>query len=94
MALRIGDWDAVLAMLRQTTLEGDKTMNLRALTDELTAYATGMKALESDDVAAAEAASERMDAGLWRAAATPERRERGQSQSQRRGQKQARRKEG
>jgi tetratricopeptide (TPR) repeat protein len=66
VALRIGDWDAVLAMLRQTSLEGDKTMNLRALTTELTDYATGMKALETDDVAAAEAASEHMDAGLWR----------------------------
>jgi tetratricopeptide (TPR) repeat protein len=66
VALRIGDWDAVLTMLGQTNLEGEKTVNLRALTTELTDYAMGMKALESDDVAAAEAASDRMDAGLWR----------------------------
>ena len=66
VALRIGDWDAVLAMLGQTNLEGDKTLNLRALTAELTDYATGMKALENDDVAGAQAASDRMDAGLWR----------------------------
>ena len=66
VALRVGDWDAVLTMLGQANLEGDKTVNLRALTDELTAYATGMKALESDDAGAAQAASDRMDAGLWR----------------------------
>jgi len=66
VALRVGDWDAVLTMLGQVNLEGDKTVNLRALTAELTDYATGMKALETNDVAAAQAASDRMDAGLWR----------------------------
>ena len=66
VALRIADWDAVLTMLGQVKLEGDKTVNLRALTDELTDYATGMKALDAGDVAGADAASERMDAGLWR----------------------------
>ena len=66
VALRIADWDAVLTMLGQVKLEGDKTVNLRGLTDELTDYATGMKALEGGDVAAAEGASQHMDAGLWR----------------------------
>lgn len=66
VALRIADWDAVLTMLGQADLQGDKTVNLRALTDELTDYAKGMKALENEDVAAAQAASDRMDAGLWR----------------------------
>ncbi len=66
VALRVADWDAVLTMLGQVKLEGDKTLNLRALTDELTDYATGMKALDSGDVSRAEAASQRMDAGLWR----------------------------
>ena len=66
VALRIADWDAVLTMLGQANLQGDKTVNLRALTDELTDYAKGMKALENEDVAAAQAASDRMDAGLWR----------------------------
>jgi len=66
VALRVADWDAVLTMLGQAKLEGDKTVNLRALTDELTDYATGMKALGSGDAEAAEAASQRMDAGLWR----------------------------
>lgn len=66
VALRIADWDAVLTMLGQADLQGDKTVNLRALTDELTDYAQGMRALENEDAGAAQAASDRMDAGLWR----------------------------
>jgi tetratricopeptide (TPR) repeat protein len=72
VALRVGDWDAVLAMLSQASLgEGEKTANLRFLSTELSDYARGMKALEADDpaavdLAAAQAASEQMDAGLWR----------------------------
>ena len=66
VALRIGDWDAVLTMTGQTSLEGDKTANLRTLASELTSYATGMKALENGDLAAAQAASDQLDAGLWR----------------------------
>jgi tetratricopeptide (TPR) repeat protein len=66
VALRVGDWGAVLTMLGQVTLEGENTINLRALADELTDYATGMKALEGGDLAAAQAASDRMDARLWR----------------------------
>ena len=68
VALRVGDWDAVLAMLGQSSLgDGEKTTNLRFLSSELSEYARGMKALDDGDVAAAQAASERMDAGLWRA---------------------------
>jgi len=73
VALRVGDWDAVLAMLGQSSLgEDEKTANLRFLSSELSEYARGMKALENPDtaavdVAAAQAASERLDAGLWRA---------------------------
>jgi tetratricopeptide (TPR) repeat protein len=66
VALRRGNWDAVLNLLAQAKLEGGNTQNLRWLTSELTEYAQGMKALDSDDVAAAQAASERMDAALWR----------------------------
>jgi tetratricopeptide (TPR) repeat protein len=66
VALRVADWDAVLRMLGQAKFEGEKTRNLGFLTAELTEYARGMKALDTDDVAAAQAASERMDAGLWR----------------------------
>jgi hypothetical protein len=68
VALRVGDWDAVLAMLAQSSLaEGEKTTNLRFLSAELSDYARGMKALDADDVSQAQAASQSMDAGLWRA---------------------------
>jgi tetratricopeptide (TPR) repeat protein len=68
VALRIGDWDAVLAMLGESQIkEGEKTANLRWLAAELSDYARGMKALESNDAATAQAESERFDAGLWRA---------------------------
>jgi len=67
VALRIGDWDAVLRMLDQAPVgDGDKTVNLRFLATELREFATGMRALDRDDVDAAQAASARMDAGLWR----------------------------
>ncbi len=46
--------------------EDDKTANLRFLAAELSDYAKGMKALEAGDLAAAQAASAAMDAGLWR----------------------------
>ena len=68
VALRVGDWDAALAMLGQSSLgDGEKTTNLRFLSSELSEYARGMKALDAGDLPAAQAASERMDAGLWRA---------------------------
>ncbi len=47
VALRLGDWDAVLAMLNDSNLpKGDKAANLRFFAAELTDYAKGMKALE------------------------------------------------
>jgi tetratricopeptide (TPR) repeat protein len=67
VALRVGDWDAVLTLIDQAPVaEGDKTSNLRFLASELHEFATGMRALEHNDAAAAQAASLRMDAGLWR----------------------------
>ena len=66
VALRLGDWDAILTMTGQVKLEGEKTANLRALAEELGDYARGMKAVEQDDQGAARAASDAMDAGLWR----------------------------
>ena len=67
VALRVGDWDAVLAMTAQANLPAtDKTTNLRFLATTLEAYATGMKALESHEIPSAQAASDRMDAALWR----------------------------
>jgi tetratricopeptide (TPR) repeat protein len=68
VALRVGDWDAVLAMLGQASLsDGEKTTNLRFLSTELSEYARGMKALDASDVSAAIDASALLDAGLWRA---------------------------
>ena len=67
VALRIGDWSAVLAMLDQAQLAaGDKTTNLRFLQSELRSFAVGMQSLDKGDLATAQSASAEMDAGLWR----------------------------
>jgi tetratricopeptide (TPR) repeat protein len=67
VALRVGDWDSVLTLIDQApVVEGDKTSNLRFLASELHDFATGMRALEHNEVTGAQAASLRMDAGLWR----------------------------
>jgi tetratricopeptide (TPR) repeat protein len=67
VALRVGDWTAVLAMVDQAKLDDvEKTTNLRFLQSELRSFATGMQALNKGDAAAAQAASVEMDAGLWR----------------------------
>jgi tetratricopeptide (TPR) repeat protein len=67
VALRVGDWTAVLAMLDDANLPGnDKTTNLRFLHDELRSFAAGMQALERGDLASAKMSSAEMDAGLWR----------------------------
>lgn len=67
VALRVGDWMSVLAMLDDAKLaDSEKTVNLRFLKDELRNFALGMRALDQGDVASAKAASAEMDAGLWR----------------------------
>jgi tetratricopeptide (TPR) repeat protein len=67
VALRVGDWDAVLTLVDQAPLaDGDKTSNPRFLASEIHDFATGMRALERNDPAEAQAASAHMDAGLWR----------------------------
>jgi tetratricopeptide (TPR) repeat protein len=67
VALRVGDWDAVLAMLDQAPVpDGDKAANLRFLASELREFAMGMRALDRNELDGAQAASARMDAGLWR----------------------------
>ncbi len=67
VALRIGDWSAILSMLDQAQIaSGDKTTNLRFLQSELRSFAMGMQALDRNDLKAAQAASFQMDAGLWR----------------------------
>ncbi|HLY43860.1 MAG TPA: tetratricopeptide repeat protein [Terracidiphilus sp.] len=67
VALRTADWNTASTLLAQANLpDTDNTSNLRFLASELSDFANGMKALESNDVAAAQIASDRMDAGLWR----------------------------
>lgn len=67
VALRVGDWDAVLTLVDKANIaESEKTANLHFLAIELSSYAAGMKALENDDAAGAQIASDRMDAELWR----------------------------
>ena len=67
VALRVGDWDAVLTMLNQAKIsDTKKTANLRFLATGLTEYATGMKALESRNIAVAQSASAQLDADLAR----------------------------
>lgn len=65
VALRCGDWDAVLTMLSDSNLpKGDKSANLRFLAAELTEYAKGMKALEAGNSIEGQEHSTSMDAGL------------------------------
>jgi tetratricopeptide (TPR) repeat protein len=69
VALRVGDWDAVLAMLDAQPVpvkDGLKNENLRFLSTELHAFALGMRALDAGNPGVAETASDAMDAGLWR----------------------------
>jgi tetratricopeptide (TPR) repeat protein len=67
VALRLGDWNGVLALLDDAKIaESDKTTNLRFLKEELYSFALGMRALDQGDPVAAQAASAAMDAGLWR----------------------------
>jgi hypothetical protein len=65
VALRTGDWDAVLRMLKDSRPEA-KLENLNFLAGQLKEFATGMQAAQAGDIAAAEAASQRLDAELWR----------------------------
>lgn len=65
VALRVAEWDAVLAMLSEANLpKGDRAANLRFLAAELADYAKGMKALDAGDPVAAQEHSVSMDAGL------------------------------
>jgi tetratricopeptide (TPR) repeat protein len=67
VALRVGDWTAVLSMLDESNLpDSNKTTNLRFLKDELRSFARGMQALDRGDLAVAKEASAELDAGLWR----------------------------
>jgi tetratricopeptide (TPR) repeat protein len=66
--LRVGNWDGVLATLDNASIpESEKTANLRFLEAELRSFALGMRALDRSDTVEAKAASDALDAGLWRA---------------------------
>ena len=65
VALRTGDWDAILGMLKDSKPDA-KLENLQFLAGHLKEFATGMKAAETGDVEAAQSASDRLDADLWR----------------------------
>jgi tetratricopeptide (TPR) repeat protein len=69
VALRTGDWDAVVRMAASSK-PADKLENLQFLAGQLKEFATGMQAaqpaIQTGDIAAAQAASEQLDADLWR----------------------------
>jgi len=64
VALRTGDWSAVLKML-ETTKPADKLENLKFLAGQLKEFAAGMQAVQTSDLAAAQTASLKLDAELW-----------------------------
>jgi tetratricopeptide (TPR) repeat protein len=69
VALRTGDWDAVLRMVKDSGPDA-KLENLNFLAGQLTEFAAGMQAaqggIQTGDIATAEAASQKLDADLWR----------------------------
>jgi tetratricopeptide (TPR) repeat protein len=65
VALRTGDWGTVLRMVKDNQPDA-KLENLQFLSGQLKEFATGMQAAQAGDVAAAQAASDRLDADLWR----------------------------
>ncbi len=67
VALRLADWPTVLTLLdAQSIPEKENTANLRFLATSLRNYAQGMAALDRHDLAAAQDASNTLDAALWR----------------------------
>jgi len=66
VALRSADWPRVLEMLKAAPAQPAPLTNLAFLSESLTDFATGMRAVESHDLAQAEESSRRLDAQLWR----------------------------
>jgi tetratricopeptide (TPR) repeat protein len=64
VALRTGDWDGVVKMVEGAKPE-DRLENLKFLAGQLREFATGMQAVQTGDLAGAQAASTRLDAELW-----------------------------
>ncbi|MEO6983514.1 MAG: hypothetical protein ABI072_10430, partial [Edaphobacter sp.] len=65
VALRTGDWASVVKMAERSRPEA-RLENLHLLAGELKEFAGGMLAVQGGDLAAAQAASLRLDAELWR----------------------------
>lgn len=65
VALRLGDWAGVEKMAAESKPNA-RFENLNLLAGQLKDFAAGMQAVEGGDVASAQAASERLDAALWR----------------------------
>jgi tetratricopeptide (TPR) repeat protein len=65
IALRTGDWRRVRSLLAGSQPD-TKLENLVFLAGELKEFANGMTAVEANDVASAQAASNALDAELWR----------------------------
>ncbi len=63
VALRQGDWDAVLSLLDKAKPDA-RLVNLNFLAGELREFANGMSAVEKGNLAAAETASKKLDAAL------------------------------
>ncbi len=71
VALRMAAWPTVLTLLdAQSVPDKDNTANLRFLATSLRSYAQGMGALDRHDLTAAQAASDSLDAALWRTHST------------------------
>jgi hypothetical protein len=67
VALRTADWSRALEMLKAAPEQPAPLTNLTFLSASLTDFANGMRALELHYASAAENASRRLDAQLWRA---------------------------
>ncbi|MDQ1452399.1 MAG: hypothetical protein QOK38_2265 [Acidobacteriaceae bacterium] len=65
VVLRTGDWNAVLRLLKDSKPDA-KLENLTFLAGQLQEFAAGMQSVQTGNVAAAQAASQRLDAELWR----------------------------
>ena len=65
VALRTGNWNAVLRMVKDSKPDA-KLENLAFLAGQMKEFAAGMQVAEAGDVAAAQAASQTLDADLWR----------------------------
>lgn len=64
IALRIGDWNQVQTLLASSEAD-TKLPNLVFLAGQLRRFASGMMAVQNNDIAAAQAASTELDADLW-----------------------------